>query len=136
MLNNYSQRLEMQIPQGNRQAGTTIMPKQEENLDEFLKSHFNFPSNNANQIQEFICKDFEMERIIHDLPKIIAKEFPNDDLSIDFADNERKEIDVTIFTKLNGKLSSDKQDLIEEELFNNYSWNAVNKILVCVEFEC
>lgn len=136
MLNNYSQRIEMQIPQDNSYIGKTIMPKQEDKLNEFLKTHFNFPSNNIDEIKEFICKDCEMEKIIYNLPEIIAKEFKKNPLSIDFSDNDKREIEVIIPTSLNGKLSSDKQDLIEDTLYSNYSWNAVNKILVCVEFEC
>lgn len=136
MLNNYTQRLEMQIPQENTYTGMTIMPKQEDKLTEFLKANFSFPSNNLDEIKEFISQDHEMERIVYGLPEIIAKEFQKNQLSIDFSDENKRELEVIILTNLNGRVSSDKQDLIEDALYTSFSWNAANKIFICVEFEC
>lgn len=136
MKQNYPQRLEMQIPQENSYTGMYIIPNKKESLNEFLTNNFEFPSNNLLEINEFISKDLELEKIIKDLPEIISKEFSERKLTIDFSNESCEEIDVTIFTDLNGKISSNKQSKIDNHLFDNYNWDAVNKILVCVELKC
>ena len=50
LLQNYSQRLEMQNTQENI------------NLDKFLKTHFKFPSNNLGEINRLIVNDNEMTK--------------------------------------------------------------------------
>lgn len=120
---NFSQKLEMQIPQENTYTGMTIMPRQEDNLNEFLKNHFNFPSNNLNQIKEFICKDLKMEKIIRGLPKIIAKEFQNAQITLDFmkytSPNEII-LKIAIRSQYDGETSSKKKDAILDELYSKY----------------
>lgn len=106
----------MQIPHENAYTGLTTMRNHNEKLTKFLKENFEFPSNNLNEIYEFICKDLELEKIIYDLPKIISKEFINTKLTMDFSSNSFEEIDITIFTDLNGAISSNKQSIIDNHL--------------------
>ena len=123
MLNNYSQRIEMQIPQDNSYIGRTIMPKQEDKLNEFLKTHFNFPSDNLDEIQEFISEDREMERIVYGLPEIIAKEFPSSPITLDFmkyASPNEIILKISIKSQYNGEISSNKNDRILNCLYSKY----------------
>ena len=60
-----SQKLEMQIPQESSYNGLTTMPNHDEKLIKFLKEHFKFPSDNLNEITEFISEDSELKKIIN-----------------------------------------------------------------------
>lgn len=73
MQQNFTQRLEMQIPKENAYTGPEIMQKGNAPLEEFLKNNFKFPSNNIEEINDFIGNDKEMEKIIFDLLKSYQK---------------------------------------------------------------
>ena len=83
MQGNYSQRLEMQIPQENAFTGQEIMPKKNIIIEKFLKKHFKFPSRNSDEISQFIIIDKEMEKLIRDLPEVLSKELPYCKLTLD-----------------------------------------------------
>ena len=74
MKNFLSQKLEIQIPNQKNYSGMTTMPTSHKSLIEFLKNNFKFPSDNPTDIANFICSDYELEKIIYDLPKIITNE--------------------------------------------------------------
>ena len=73
MQKNFSPRIEMQIPQENTYIGLLNRPNSTIKLEEFLNKHFEFPSNNLNDIKNFINEDTELEKIIYGLPEIIYK---------------------------------------------------------------
>ena len=66
-----SPKLEMQIPEENACNEGNFIPKNNNQLEQFLKNHFEFPSDNLNEIQKFIAQDDELEKIIYDLPQIV-----------------------------------------------------------------
>lgn len=49
------------------------MRKENFSIDEFLKNHFKIPSNNFDEIKEFIINDKEMEKIIRNCLKSYKK---------------------------------------------------------------
>ena len=53
-------------------------------LTEFLTDNFTIPDDNLNEISCFIGKDKELKRILFELPELIKKEFPNDEIQIRF----------------------------------------------------
>ena len=132
-----SQKLEMQIPQENAYTGLTTMPDYNEKLTKFLKENFEFPSNNLNEIYEFICKDLELERIIYDLPKIITQELEYTQLSLDFmkeTNPNEKILEITIYSnsKSDKKILLQKEDIISDGIIDEYP-NTKNEYIILVE---
>ena len=100
-----------------------IMPKQDKTI-EFIKKHFEFPSNNSEDIISYIREDGELEKIICDLPEIISKEFPQSPISLDFTKyslSDEMELEISIKTPYDGETTSDKKDVILNEIFTNYA---------------
>ena len=120
MQQNFTQRIEMQIPQENVYSGSGIIVDKENRLMDFLKNHYNFPSDNLNEILDYIEEDSKLERIIYEMPKIISKEFQKSPVSIDFmkyASPDETTLQITIKSPFDGETSGDKEDIILEELF-------------------
>lgn len=133
MQQGYSQRIEMQIPKENIYTGT-VKPNQKDCLNEFLKSNFEFPSNNVVEITKFICKDTELEKIIKTLPKISSRELSSARLSLDFmkeTDPNEKILEIKIFSKLKEEILLEKEDKISDALIDKYQ--TVNEYIILVE---
>lgn len=134
MRQNYNQRIEMQIPKENFYSGMSVKPNPEEKLNDFLKNNFEFPSNNIVEINKFISKDLELEKIIKNLPKIISKELSYNSLSLDFmkeTDPNEKILEIIIFSKLNEEQLLEKEDKISDNLIEKYQ--TVNEYIILVE---
>jgi hypothetical protein len=136
MQQNYSQRLEMQIPQENAYIGINNTRNIDIELEEFLKKHYKFPSNNLKDIENFIGEDDELEKIIYGLPKIISKEFPQSPILLDFTQyslpNENV-LEIVIKSQYDGETTSSKKDHILDEIFTKYS-KTTNEYYLSMEF--
>ena len=133
MQQNHFQRLEMQIPHGNTYSGVEIMKKENPSTEEFLKNNYTFPSNNLNEINEFICKDPEMEKIIYDLPEIVSKELKYNKISLDFmkeADPTEKILEIGVYSDLESLKLLQKENLICDMLIDKYPKTTVEYILL------
>ena len=120
-------RLEMQIPQENNYTGLEIIQKEDYGLEEFLNRKFEFPSDNLEDIKNFINEDKELEKIIYGLPEIVSKEFSESPISLDFTEYSTSDEDVmeiVIKTPFDGETTSHKKDLILDEIFTKYSKTA------------
>lgn len=107
-----AQRLEMQIPQENTYGGMNYMTKNDSELEEFLENHFEFPSDNIDEIQRFIEHDNELEKIIYDLPQIVSNELPYNEISFDFmkeTDPSEKILEIVIYSELESKILLQKK---------------------------
>jgi hypothetical protein len=105
-------------------------------LDEFLKTNFEFPSGNLNDICNYISQDAKLERIIFDLPEIISKEFSKSPISLDFMSYtlpDETVLQISIKTPFDGETTSTKKDLIVDELLNNYE-SPKNYYFISMEF--
>lgn len=134
MQQNYSQRLQMQIPKENFHAETSVIPDNKNSLNDFLKNNFEFPSDNPQEINKFISKDLELEKLIKNLPEAISKELTFTHLSIDFmkeTDPSEKILEITIFSKLDEEILLKKEDKISDELIDNFQ--TVNEYIILVE---
>lgn len=130
-----SQTIDMQISQENGYAGLSIMSNQDEKFDTFLKKHFEFPSDNFNEIIAFISKDREMKKIICNLPKIITEELEYDKLSLDFmkeTDPNEKILEIIIYSDLNEGILLKKEDAISDGIINKFP-NTTNEYIILVE---
>lgn len=135
MKQNFSQRLEMQIPQENDYIGLTNMHKNELELNNFLNKHFKFPSDNLNEIKKFIDDDNKMKNIIYDLPKINTDKLDYTHISLDFmkeTDPSEKILEIVIYSKLNEDLLLKKEDLISDSIIDDYP-PPVNEYIILVE---
>lgn len=136
MQKNYSTRLEMQIPQENTYIGLVNTQNINTGLEEFLKKHYKFPSNNIHDIKNFISEDNELEKIIYGLPKIISKEFPQSPILLDFTQfslpNENI-LEIVIKSQYDGETTSNKKDIILDKLFTKYS-KTTNEYSISMEF--
>lgn len=133
MQGNYSQRLEMQIPQENTYTGLEILQKEDITLEKFLKNNFKFPSSNFDEIKEFIGKDTEMEKIIFDLPEILSKELQYTNLAIDFmkeTDPSEKILEIVVQSDLESKILLQKEDLICDTLIDKYPKSELEYIIL------
>ena len=136
MQKNYSQRLEMQIPQENTFIGLVNTTNINTGLEEFLKKHYKFPSNNLKDIKNFIIEDDELEKIIYGLPKIISKEFPQCPILLDFTEYSLPNEDVLeilIKSQYDGETTSSKKDIILNKIFTKYS-KTKNEYYISMEF--
>ena len=138
MHRNYPQRLEMQIPQENTYTGLENMQKENISPDESLKNHFKFPSNNFDEINEFIISDKEMEKIILNLPEILSKELPYRKLSIDFmkeTDSNEKILEIVIYSDLESDQLLQKEDLLCDMLIDKYPKTTIEYIILVEQYE-
>ena len=120
MHENYSQRLEMQIPQTN---AYTALPDIEKNFENFVKRYYSISQNEVQDIIDYIIEDSKLENIICNLPKIISKEFPKCPVKLGFMDYTLPEeivLQITIKTPFDGNLTSIKKDRITDEIFSNF----------------
>lgn len=133
MQQNFTQRLEMQIPKENAYTGLEIMKKGNTPLEEFLKNHFKLPSNNIAEINDFIHNDKEMEKIIFDLPEILSKELKYSNISIDFmkeTDPSEKILEIVVYSDLESKTLLQKEDLICDMLIDKYPKSKLEYIIL------
>ena len=124
MQQHYSQRLEMQIPHENTYIGLANTSNINTGLEEYLNNNFKFPSNNLNEIKNFIGEDNELEKIIYGLPKIISKEFPQCPILLDFTQfslPNKNILEIVIKSQYDGETTSIKKDIILDEIFTKYS---------------
>lgn len=138
MQGNYSQRLEMQIPQENTYTGPEPLPKKNFTIEKFLKKHFRFPSCNFDEISQFIISDKEMEKLIRDLPEILSKELPYCKLSIDFmkeTDPNEKILEILIYSDLESEQLLQKEDLICDMLIDRYPQTRIEYIILVETYE-
>ena len=59
-MQNYTQRLEMQIPQETTYTGL-IISKNKDNFDEILKSHYDINLEKLNEINDYITNDLQLK---------------------------------------------------------------------------
>lgn len=84
MKHNFSQRLEMQIPQENAYTGMKIMKNFDEKFEELSK---NYSLHNVKQLKTFIKKHENILDFIHGITPLINKYFPNYKKSIEFCED-------------------------------------------------
>lgn len=136
MRQNFSQRLEMQIPQENAYSGLSFMTHTKSQLSDFLKKHYDFPSDNLNEIKEYISKDKELEKMVYGLPDYISKEIPITKISFDFmkeTDPNEKILEIVIHaSKLDEKSLLEKEDMIIDALIDEYP-KTMKEYIILVE---
>ncbi|MBR4447647.1 hypothetical protein [Methanobrevibacter sp.] len=135
MWQNHSQKLEMQIPQNDASIGFDIQVNEKEKLKEFLKNHYEFPSDNLNDIVDFISEDQELEKIVYDLPNLISKEINYRRISFDFmkeTDPNEKILEIIIYSDADEKILIKKEDLISDEIIDSYP-RTINEYIILVE---
>lgn len=135
MQQNYSQRLQMQIPKENTYIGFETMPKKDD-FRTFIKKHFEFPSNNFKEINKFVENDFEMKKILCDLPKIISSEINYSKISLDFmkeTEPSEKILEIVVYSDLYEKTLLQKEDEISDWIIDNYPKPTIEYIIL-VEF--
>ena len=94
-------------------------------LTEFLTDNFTIPDDNLNEISCFIDKDKELKRILFELPELIKKEFPNDEIQIRFYEEFKQDeliLEIGIFTSFDEKSSFEKEKKLENQLYDKYNW--------------
>ena len=135
MKQNFTQRLKIQIPQENTYSGLKFMTDNK-NLNDFLKKHYDFPSSNLNEINEFIKEDMELEKMVIELPDNISSEINFNKISFDFmkeTDPSEKILEIVIHTpEFNEKLLLEKEDNLIDELIDKYP-KTVNEYIILVE---
>lgn len=105
-------------------------------LNGFLISNFEIQNNNIEEIISFIKKP-NIKKLVFDLPNIISNEFFNDKLQIDLSDEHidgKKILEITILSTLDVEISVEKENKIYVYLYDNYSWNDVDKIFINMEY--
>ena len=133
MQENYSQRLQMQIPKENAYAGQKIVPKNNFTMEKFLKKHFRFPSCNFEEISQFIISDKEMKKLIRDLPEILSKELSYYKLSLDFmkeTDPHEKILEIIIYSDLESRQLLQKEDMLCDMLIDRYPKTTIEYIIL------
>lgn len=138
MLQNYSQRLEMQIPQENTYTGATKMPNSDVEIKTFLKQNFNFPSNNFKEINKFINKDNELKKIIYELPMEISSQLDYNEISLDFmkeTDPNEKILEIVIYSRLDENVLLEKEDLISDRLIDKYPKTTLEYIILVEPYD-
>ncbi len=135
MKQNFTQRLEMQIPHKNTYSGLRFMDH-EKNLNDFLKKHYDFPSNNLDEINDFIKKDIELEQMVCELPDNISSEIVFNKISFDFmkeTDPNEKILEIVIYTsEFDEKLLLEKEDILIDKLIDKYP-KTTNEYIILVE---
>lgn len=135
MRKNFTQRLEMQIPHENTYSGLKFMTNNE-NFNDFLKKHYDFPSNNFDEINDFIKEDIELEKMVCELPDNISSEIVFTKISFDFmkeTDPTEKILEIIIYTsEFDEKLLLEKEDSLIDKLIDKYP-KTVNEYIILVE---
>lgn len=133
MKQNYSQRLEMQIPQGNVYLGRNTMKNFEDNFNKLSK---NYEIHDSNKIKCFIKKHENILDYIHELTPLINEYFPNHGKFIEFCeDPEFKDLDFLMIYIECTAYEKDKKILDEfknEPLYMS-KFSRDIRGLVCVE---
>ena len=138
MQQNHFQRLEMQIPRENTYTGLEIIQKENFSIEEFLKKHYRFPSNNFEEIHEFVYNDPEMKKIIQDMPEIISNELTYNKISLDFmkeTDPSEKILEIVIYSDLESNQLLQKENLICDMLIDKYPKTKIEYILLVDNYE-
>lgn len=133
-----TQRLEMQIPEENTYNEGSFMAKNNNQLEYFLKNHFEFPSDNLNEIQIFIAQDDELEKIIYDLPQIVSNELNFNKITFDFmkeTDPGEKILEIVIYSESESKILLKKEDLICDILIDKYPKTLLEYIILVNPYE-
>lgn len=132
---NFSQRVEIQIPKENRYIPVQIMKDNDIELEKFLKEHFEFPSDNLIEIIGFISEDEELEKIIYDLPDIVSRYLTYDKITFDFmkeTDSNEKILEIIIYSNLSENESFQKEDDISNGIIDNYP-KTMSEFIILVE---
>lgn len=133
MQNNYSQRLEMQIPKENVYTGADIHSNFDDEFDKLSKS---YTIHEYNDVKCFIRKHEKILPFIHELTPLISEYFPNKEKIIEFCkDPEFSDLD---FIMIYVECDDFDKDIIILEKFKKeplYMSKFSKKIngLVCVE---
>ncbi|MBQ8016860.1 MAG: hypothetical protein IJ258_02015 [Methanobrevibacter sp.] len=133
MQNNYSQRLEMQIPKENVYTGTGIVSNFDDEFDKLSKS---YTIHEYNDVKGFIRKHENILPFIHELTPLINKYFPNHRKLIEFCkDPEFLDLDfIMIYVECNDydkdRITLDKFE--DEPLYMSKFSKKING-LVCVD---
>ena len=138
MQQNHFQRLEMQIPRENTYTGLEIIQKENISIEEFLKKHYRFSSNNFEEIHEFVDNDPEMKKIIQDIPEIISNELTYNKISLDFmkeTDPSEKILEIVIYSDLESNQLLQKENLICDMLIDKYPKTKIEYILLVDNYE-
>ena len=133
MRQKFSQRLEMQISQGNDYIGVSSIKNFEDN---FNKLSQNYEIENSDKLKEFIKKHENVLEYIRELTPLINKYFPNNEKSIEFCeDPEFDDLDFVMIYIECSIYEKDKKTLDEfkkEPLYiSKFSRNI--RGLLCVE---
>lgn len=135
MRQNFTQRLEMQISQENASSGSIFMAN-DNDLKDFLKKNYDFPSNNLNEIKEFIEKDKELEKMVCELADTISNEIIISKISFDFmkeTDPNEKILEIVIHTPESDEKSLlEKEDVLIDEIIHKYP-KTMNEYILLVE---
>lgn len=135
MRQNFTQRLEMQISQENASSGSIFMAN-DNDLKDFLKKNYDFPSNNLNEIKEFIEKDKELEKMVCELADTISNEIIISKISFDFmkeTDPNEKILEIVIHTPESDEKSLlEKEDVLIDKIIDKYP-KTMNEYILLVE---
>lgn len=134
MQQNFPQSIKMQMSHENNFTEGKIIPEQD-SLMEFLEKNYDFPSNNLDEINEFLLPDMEMEKIIRELPCTVSAELEYEKISIDFmkeTDPIEKIIEIIIYSNSNEKTLLKKEDLICDKLIDGQH-HALGEYIILVE---
>ena len=93
------------------------------NFKNFLKKQFDFPSDNVDEVYEFITNKFEMVKMIWNIPTIFHKYSLNSRLSLSFMKycmpNE-KILEIVVKSPFDFDTTNQKNELIIDYMIANY----------------
>lgn len=131
--------MRLEFQEADRSYNPIIEPNFDNNaLNEFLTDNFKIPNNNLSEITSFIDKDNELKKIIFELPDLIKKEFPQDEIQIRFYDEFKEDeliLEVGILSSFDEKTSFEKEKILENRLYDKYNWNSADKLLIIMEYK-
>lgn len=107
-----------------------------DDIEDFLIENFKIPDNNLNQISSLINEYGELKKIILDLPEMIKKEFPNDEMQIRFYDEFQEYeliLEIGIFSSFDEESSFEKEKRLDRLLYDKYDCDAADKIIILME---
>lgn len=124
MQEEYSQRLQMQIPQENRYIGIANTPNMDSELEKLSK---NYNIRKISKLKEYLEKNERLIPYIHSITPVINKYFPNNQKYLTYyIDPEFKELNCAIICVIG------TDDLFEEE--HAKMNNLIDEILYSTEF--
>ena len=106
------------------------------NMKDFIVKNFQIPDDDLERICDFINEDFQLEKIIYDLPALIQSEIHYNCLQIKFYDEFQEDelmLEVTAFTQIDMDSTLKTEEKFIHNLYNNYPEESADKILVFVE---